>query len=80
MKRLTSSNHFIMKKTFLLLPVLLLLVSCQSETEAKKETCALEASRQITEQVAAKKLGIVDDPDGIDLGVAISNYCRFYRE
>ena len=48
-----------MRKALLLLPVLLLLVSCAS----KKKTCELVADNQLDYPTALKRLGLKANPD-----------------
>ena len=61
----------VMKKTLLLIPVLLLLVSCQSREEMFRETCARESSGGLTEKEARDKLGIKEHE-------GLWGFCRYY--
>ena len=68
-----------MKKALLLLPFLLLLVSCG----ANRETCALAASRQITSEEAAKRLGLKEGEEAemhaMSIADVVSSYCEYYK-
>ena len=61
-----------MKKTLLLLPALLLLVSCTS----KEKTCELVADNQLDYPTALKRLGLKADPD-VKMGPvrAVNTFC-----
>ena len=62
-----------MKQAFLLLPVLLLLVSCTSN----KKTCGLVAAKQIDLPTAMKRLGLEPDPSGkMDDGTQVKDFCE----
>ena len=62
-----------MKKALLLIPVLLLLVSCTP----KKKTCTLVAAQQIEFPTAMKRLGLVPDPSGkMDNGMLVKDFCE----
>ena len=62
-----------MKKSLLLLPALLLLVSCTP----KKKTCALVASKQIDYPTAMNRLGLMPDPSGkMDDGTLVKDFCE----
>lgn len=61
-----------MKKTLLLLPILLLLVSCTS----KRDTCALVDSGQISKEEAMMRLELKDSGSGP--GWVLSYFCSYY--
>ena len=63
-----------MTKTLLLLPILLLLVSCG----ANRETCALVASGQISYVEAGKRLGLKDNR-GMGISSVVGNYCQYFK-
>ena len=62
-----------MKKTLLLLPVLLLLVSCQSKEEMFRETCARHHSGNLPEDEVKDKVGINEDD-------SVWRFCQFYLQ
>ena len=61
-----------MIKALILLPALLLLVSCQSREKMFRETCARLNSGGVTEQEARGKLGMKEDE-----GMWV--FCMYYR-
>ena len=62
-----------MKNALLLLPVLLLLVSCTP----KKKTCTLVATNQIDYPTAMKSLGLEPDQSGnMDDGTIVKDFCE----
>ena len=71
----TNTLERVMKKTLLLLPLLLLLVSCTS----KKETCAKFAAFQLTTEEAADKLGVQLDGHPVEKFKQVERYCEFHK-
>ena len=62
-----------MKKAFLLLPVLFLLVSCTPN----KKTCTLVATNQFDYPTAMKRLGLEPDSSGkMDDGTLVNDFCE----
>ncbi len=62
-----------MKNELLLLPVLLLLLSCTP----KKKTCTLVATKQIDYPTAMKSLGLEPDSSGnMDDGTILKDFCE----
>ena len=77
-----------MKKTLLLIPVLLLLTSCQGEVmqpreEMLRETCARFNAGQFSNEGAASRLGLRllgTDLDSDYNKSRIRTFCAFYKQ
>ena len=70
-----------MKKllVFLLLPLLLLMTSCETWNDKSKRTCALVAAGQIDDLDAMKRLRMEKIEGKWEDEVTISNYCHYYQ-
>ena len=67
-----------MKKTLLLLPFVLVMSACTSESERYRDICAQMASGQMTDEEyieAAKELGFKDRYGH----VRIMKFCEYYK-
>ena len=62
-------------KVLLALPLTLLMVSCSSEEQKIRKTCALWFGDQIEAPELEQKLGLDPDTDGND----IIQFCEFYK-
>ena len=66
-----------MKKSLLLLPLLLLLASCSTLEERVRETCDLAESRLISNEEGGQQLDLEDSENVISL--AVYGYCSFFK-